>query len=220
GTEHYGVFLDGKPGAEVTGATVTACRVSGFKRGIRLRSASDNTIAENVSTTNGDFQSHEGYGIDLASSSRNNVLHGNTVQGNADEGIEIGRGSHRNRLTENVVTDNYRESLYLLVADGGVFLRNTLGGTGANSIYVKDSSANYFEGNTFVEKTARIIGDSHDNRFVGNTFNGAGLHIQAYKEAPLRRPARNSVTGGVIKGATDCLRFTSTSENVVTATVL
>jgi len=220
GKEHYGIFLGGKPGAEVSGATIKACRVGGFMRGIRLRAASGNVIADSVTSRNGNFITHEGYGIDVAGGSTNNILQGNTVQGNADEGIHIGRGSHRNRLTENVVTDNHRESLYLLAADGGVFLRNTLGGTGVNSLYLKDSSSNYFEGNAFVGKTARIIGDSHDNQFVGNTFSGAGLHIQSYKETPNRRPANNRVTGGVIKGPAECVRFTSTSGNVVMDTVL
>jgi parallel beta-helix repeat protein len=220
GEERYGVFLNGKPGAEVSSATIKACRISGFGRGIRLRAASGNIIADNVTTTNGDFRTHVGYGIDLSGESTNNILQGNTVRDNADEGIHVGRGSHRNRLTSNIVTDNYRESLYLLAANGGAFLGNTLGGGGVNSLYLKDSSANYFEGNTFLGKPARIIGDSRDNHFVGNTFSGSGLHILYYKEAPVRRPANNRVTGGTIKGAADCLRFTSTSGNVVADTIL
>lgn len=220
GKEHYGVFLDGRPGAEVTGATVTGCHVSGFMRGIRLRGAINNVIADNVATMNGDFRTHVGYGIDVSGESRNNLLERNTVRGNADEGIHIGRGSHRNRLSDNVVMDNYRESLYLLAADGGVFLRNTLGGTGVNSLYIKDSSSNRFEGNTFTAKPVRIIGNSHGNQLVGNTFSGAGLHITHYKDTPGRRPANNRITGGVIKTSADCLRFTSTSANVVTDTVL
>lgn len=218
--EHYGIFLNGKPGAEVVGATVKRCRVSGFSRGIRLRAAQGNVIVGNVSTANGDFKTHAGYGIDLSGASRSNILQGNTVRGNADEGIHIGRGSHQNRLSENIVNDNYRENLYLLAADGGTFLRNRLGGGGSNSLYLKDSSANHFEGNTFVDKTARVIGDSLENRFVDNTFAGAGLHIQYYRQTPARRPAHTLVKGGIIKGPADCLRFTSSSGNVVVDTIL
>ncbi|MGH7536762.1 MAG: hypothetical protein ACREMG_14445, partial [Gemmatimonadales bacterium] len=47
-----------------------------------------------------------------------------------------------------------------------------------------------------------------------------GLHIQYYKANPTRRPAGNRVTGGSITGAADCLRFTSSSGNVVEDTVL
>src|SRR5678815_122672 len=39
GSEQYGVYLNGDTGAEVKGSTVTHCDISGFVRGIRLRSA-------------------------------------------------------------------------------------------------------------------------------------------------------------------------------------
>ena len=220
GASRYGIFLSGQPGLEVTGSTVTGCHVSGFMRGIRLRAASGNVVTDNVASTNGDFNTHVGYGIDVSGESKNNTIERNTVQGNADEGIHIGRGSHGNRLTQNVVTDNHRESLYLLAANGGRFLRNTLGGSGVNSLYLKDSSSNYFEGNTFVGKTARVIGESRDNQFVDNTFSGAGLHFVFYREEPIRRPTGNRVIGGSIKGAGECLRFTSSSGNVVVDTML
>ena len=219
-TEQYGIILAGKPGAEVSGVTVRACRIAGFKRGIRLRDASDNTIIDNVSSTNGDFRAHVGYGIDVSGGSKNNLLQGNTVQGNADEGIHVGRGSDGNRLTANVVTDNYRENLYVLDSDGGVFVRNTLGGSGVNSLYLKNSSGNRFENNTFTAKPARIIGDSHNNDFVGNTFSGAGVHFLPYKDSRGQGPTNNRITGGIIQRVSDCLRFTSTSGNVVADIVL
>ena len=53
-SEQYGISLSGKPGAEVSGATVKGCRVSRFHRGIRLRAASSNLIADNTATDNGD----------------------------------------------------------------------------------------------------------------------------------------------------------------------
>ncbi len=214
GSEQFGIFLNGKPGAEVTGTTVKNCHVSQFLRGIRLRSARGNLVTGNTATGNGNQSTHEGYGIDVSGASPDNLFEGNQVQGNADEGIHIGYGSHRNRLVGNVSHDNYRENLYLLGADGGVFLRNTLGGGGVNSLYLKDSSFNRFEGNTFLGKTARIIGDAHDNQFVNNTFS-AGLHFTSYKGAPPRSPSNNRVTGGTIKGAAECVRFTSSRGNVV-----
>jgi parallel beta-helix repeat protein len=220
GTEQVGIFLRGEPHAPATGATVRACRVTGFLRGIRLRAASGNAILHNVASGNGDFRRHVGYGIDLSAGSSRNTLEGNTAQGNADEGVHVGPGSRENRLSENTVTDNHRESLYLLRADGGVFLRNTLGGKGVNSLYLKDSSGNLFEGNRFVDRPARIVGDSRDNRFVDNTLSGAGLHFRHYEASPTRHPVGNRVLGGSITGGTDCLRFTSSSGNVVTGTAL
>ena len=49
-SEQYGISLSGRPGAEVSGATVKGCRVSQFRRGIRLRAASSNLIADNTAT--------------------------------------------------------------------------------------------------------------------------------------------------------------------------
>jgi parallel beta-helix repeat protein len=201
------------------GATVKRCRVRGFLRGIRLRAASSNVIADNTASGNGNQDAHVGYGIDVSGASHNNAFEGNRVQGNADEGIHIGHGSHKNRLVGNVIADNYRENLYVLAADGGVFLRNTLGSGGVNSLYLKDSSFNHFEGNTFLDRTARVIGDAHDNVFADNAFLGAGLHFAHYKGSP-RHPTANRVTGGAITAAADCLRFTSSGGNVVVDTKL
>ena len=112
---------------EVVGATVKGCRVSRFLRGIRLRAATAISIADNVAIDNGDHRTHVGYGIDVSGGSHNNLIENNEVRGNADEGIHIGTGSHKNRFAGNIVADNYRENLYLLGANGNVFVRNTFG---------------------------------------------------------------------------------------------
>ena len=222
GSEQYGIYLHGETRAELTGATVQRCELTGFLHGIRLRAASNNSLLENVVHANGSFPTRIGYGIDLALESKNNALQWNIVQRNADEGIHIGSGGHNNWLADNVVTDNYREDLYSLASNGGVFLGNTVGGpgTGNNSLYLKDSSFSYLERNTFLHKTARIVGDAHDNQFFNNTFSGAGLHFQYYRGVPNRAPTNNRVTGGSITGVQDCLRFTSSAGNVVTDTTL
>jgi parallel beta-helix repeat protein len=212
--EQFGVFLNGKSGAEIIGATVKDCRISGFLRGIRLRAASGNLIGGNTANNNGNHSTHVGYGIDVSGGSHDNLFESNRVRGNADEGIHIGAGSHRNQLVGNVVADNYRENLYLLGADRNAFMRNTFGGGGVNSLYLKDSVANRFEDNTFLGKTARVIGDARDNQFVNNTFTGAGLHFIFYKGSS-RYPSKNRVAGGTITDAEECLRFTSSRDNVV-----
>ena len=218
-TEQYGISFSGKPGAEITGATVKGCRVSRFHRGIRLHAAGNNLVADNTATDNGDERNHVGYGIDVSGGSHDNVIENNRVQRNADEGIHIGTGSLKNRFAGNTSTDNYRENLYLLLANGNVFVRNTLGPGGVNSLYLKDSSENLFEGNTFRGNTARIVGDARDNRFINNTFSGAGLHFQPYK-GTARSPSNNRVIGGAITGTRECVHFTSTRGNVVEDTDL
>ena len=218
-SEQYGISLSGRPGAEISGATVKGCRVSRFRRGIRLRAASSNLIADNTASDNGDHRTHVGYGIDVSGGSHNNVLENNRVHGNADEGIHIGTGSYKNRFAGNTSADNYRENLYLLLANSNVFVRNTLGPGGINSLYLKDSGGNRFEGNTFRGNTARIVGDARDNQFINNTFSGTGLHFQPYK-GTARSPSNNRVTGGAITDARECIRFTSTRGNVVEDTEL
>jgi parallel beta-helix repeat protein len=218
-SEQYGISLSGKPGAEISGATVKGCRVSRFHRGIRLRAASSSLISGNTASDNGDQDKHVGYGIDVSGASHNNILENNRVHGNADEGIHIGTGSHKNRFTGNTSADNYRENLYLLSADGNVFVRNTWGPGGVNSLYLKDSSGNLFDDNTFRGHTARIVGDARDNQFINNTFTGAALHFQPYK-GTTRSPSNNRVTGGAITDTPECIRFTSSRGNVVDGTDL
>jgi parallel beta-helix repeat protein len=218
-TEQYGISFSGKPGAEISGTTVRGCRVSRFHRGIRLHAASNSLVFDNTATDNGDQLNHVGYGIDVSGGSHDNVIENNRVQRNADEGIHIGTGSLKNRFAGNTSTDNYRENLYLLLANGNVFVRNTLGPGGVNSLYLKDSSGNLFEGNTFRGNTARIVGDARDNRFINNTFSGAGLHFQSYK-GTARSPSNNRVIGGAITDSRECIRFTSTRGNVVEDTDL
>jgi parallel beta-helix repeat protein len=217
-TEQYGVFLEGRPGREVVGAAVRGCRVSGFRRGIRLRTAARSLIADNVVTGNGDFAAGVGYGIDVAGASTETLLEGNRVEGNADEGVHIGRGSHGSRLIGNTITDNQRESLYVLGADRGRFSGNTLGGSGSNSLYLKDSSANRFEDNRFLRRPARVIGESRDNAFHGNTFVGAGIHFQDYRGGG--RPRGNRLVGGTITTEGDCVRFTNAGGNLIEDTAL
>jgi parallel beta-helix repeat protein len=218
GSQQYGVRLDGRPGRPVTGVTVRGCHVSRFLRGIRLREARGNTIAGNVLTRNGDPEARKGYGIDLATGSIENLLQGNRVSDSADEGVHIGRGSHGNRLLDNEITDSGREGLYVLAADRGVFLRNTIGGTGTNSLYVKDSSGNRFEGNRFVGRPVRVTGDARDNVFADNAFSGAGLHFQDYRGAG--RPRGNRVIGGTLAGKEYCVRFTNSDGNAVMGAAL
>jgi len=218
-SEQYGISLSGKPGAEITGATVKGCQVSRFHRGIRLHAASNNLVGDNTATDNGDQGTHVGYGIDVSGGSHDNVLENNRVQRNADEGIHIGTGSYKNRFAGNTSANNYRENLYLLLANRNVFVRNTLGPGGMNSLYLKDSGGNLFEGNTFRGNTARIVGDARDNQFINNTFSGAGLHFLPYK-GTARSPSNNRVAGGAISDTGECVRFTSTRGNVVEDTEL
>lgn len=215
-SQHYGVSLSG----DTSGATVKNCEVTGFRHGIRLRGVHRNRILDNNVHHNGDTIAHSGYGIDVAAGSTDNLFQGNHIHHNADEGIHIGTGSHRNMLIGNQVYDNFRENIYVLGAERGVFKENLTQGRG-NSLYLKHAALHRFENNTFRDRTAVIRGDSHDNQFIGNDFVNTGVHFEALKEeAALTHPTKNLVSGGKIAGAQHCLRFTGASGNLIQDTQL
>ena len=125
GSEQYGVYLNGDTGAEVRGARVLRCDISGFLRGVRLRSAVGNAVLDNSSTTMATLTRHVGYGIDLAAGAKDNLLQGNVIASNGDEGIHFGSGSGGNDFIGNTVFDNYREQIYLLASHGNSLIGNT-----------------------------------------------------------------------------------------------
>ncbi len=220
GSEQYGVYLNGDTGAEVRGASVVGCDISGFLRGVRLRSAEGNSVLDNLIHDNGDATRHVGYGIDLAAGAKNNLLRGNTIASNGDEGIHFGSGSGGNDFIDNDVFDNYREQIYLLASHGNRLIGNTSYGSGSNSLYLKDSDDNRLENNTFRDRTARVTGDAKGNSFLNNAFVGATLQFRVYEASPNRIPANNSVVGGSMTSGATCLRFTSSSGNVVSDVLL
>ena len=76
----YGIHLDAASGAEVRN-----CRVTLFRRGIRLRGGGGNALVGNEVFGNR-------YGIDLAEATSGNRIEGNAVHDNRDEGIHVGTG--------------------------------------------------------------------------------------------------------------------------------
>jgi parallel beta-helix repeat protein len=215
GSDVYGVYLHG-----TTGGTVKNLVITGFRHGIRLRDAHGNQILNSETFQNGNFSSHVGYGIDVALGSSNNTFRGNSIHDNADEGIHFGSGSQGNTFTGNTVYNNTAENIYLLASHYNTLANNTTRG-GVNSLYVKDSSFNVIEGNTFRDRMLLVRGDSHDNELTGNQLIGTGIHFQVYTSAtPYRHPYDNTVIGGSITGASNCLRFSSSWGNVVLDTAL
>jgi parallel beta-helix repeat protein len=220
GSEQYGVYLSGDTGAEVRGARVLRCDISCFLRGVRLRSAEGNSLLDNVLHDNGDVTRHVGYGLDLAAGARNNLLRGNVIASNGDEGVHFGSGSGDNDFLDNAVFDNYREQIYLLASHGNRLIGNASYGSGSNSLYLKDSDDNHLENNIFRDRTARVTGDANGNAFVNNSFVSATLQFRVYEASPNRTPANNSVSGGTMTSGATCLRFTSSSGNVVSDVLL
>lgn len=215
-SEVYGVYL-----SATMGAVVKNLVVSGFLRGIRLSNAQGNQILNNETVQNGNFTTHVGYGIDMASGAKNNLLQGNLIHNNADEGIHFGSGSGENVFVNNAVYDNYLENIYFISSDNNTVLNNRTR-LGQTSVYLKDSTGNVLQDNIFQDRIVHIRGDSYHNEFINNTLVNTGFHFQVYtSDTPFRYPHDNTVRGGAITfpGGT-CFRFSSSWDNLVIGTVL
>jgi parallel beta-helix repeat protein len=209
----YGLYV-----RNVNDVTIRDVRVTGFRHGLRLRDARRTEVLDSEFFANG--QSGVGYGIDLALGSSNNTLRGNRVYQNADEGVHFGSGCDGNLFEENEVFDNVRENVYLLSASNHTLRANLLEG-GRDSFFVKDSSTNLIENNIIRDGTLVLRGDATDNLVRNNTIEAAGVRIQVYDKDVLPRfPSNNRVEGGSITHSGTCLRFESTSGNVIAETTL
>src|SRR5262249_2899125 len=77
---------DGIKVDSATGATVRSCKVTHFRRGIRIRGGGKNLVTGNESSFNK-------YGIDVATATTGNRIEQNAIHDNRDEGIHVGSGA-------------------------------------------------------------------------------------------------------------------------------
>ena len=203
----YGIHLDAATGAEVRN-----CRVTFFRRGIRIRGGSGNALVGNESFGNK-------YGIDLAEATSGDRIEGNAVHDNRDEGIHVGTGVTAAQISGNRLIHNKYENLYLLGASGCTITGNLLSAAvrGA-SLYVKHSSHNTFTDNEVRAGTALVRGASEGNRFERTRVISNGFLFQAYLDSTLgwTYPHDNAVVGGYISTADYCFRFAGAYDNHVT----
>jgi len=201
----FGIEIDG-----AVGAVVRNCKVTRFRRGIRIYGGSDNVLRDNESYENK-------YGIDLAGGTQRNVVRRNLVRVNRDEGIHLG-ASHRNKLVKNTFSDNKRENVYLLRSNGNLVKGNRVDPSNASSIFVKHSSRNRFVRNWVEDAALQVRGDSKRNSFEGNYLEGNGYLFEAYEEPEgWTFPSENVMTGDCIRKTDVCYRFFGAFDNVATA---
>src|SRR5262245_60561066 len=221
----YGILLDGAVGAEIRN-----CRVTGFKRGIRIDGGRDNRIINNESFGNW------GYGIEVAGASTGNLLQGNQVGKPSgvvrpDEGIHNGAGSHNTVIQGNTVIDSKNENIYILRSDGARIVSNTSSETDSASIFLKNSHGTYVGQNTVTKGSITVRGDSSGNVLEGNSISlGRGYLFEAHQDETddpwpglWGFPRRNTVIGGKVMApilipGTDirpCLRFEGAYKNRV-----
>ncbi|HZR82128.1 MAG TPA: right-handed parallel beta-helix repeat-containing protein [Candidatus Binatia bacterium] len=202
----FGIQLDG-----VEGATVKNCRVTKFRRGLRINGGKNNVLLKNKSWENK-------YGIDVADTT-GNLIKGNGVHANRDEGVHLGE-AHDNRIIGNRIARNKRENLYLLRSHGNDVERNLMHHGGHSAIYIKHSSDNHFFHNTARDTAVQLRGDAHGNTFDTNYLKGDGYLLEAYEEpAPTgwTFPHDNTMTNDCIRKTDFCYRFVGAFDNAATA---
>lgn len=201
----FGIEIDG-----AVGATVKNCRVTSFRRGIRIYGGSDNVLVDNESFANK-------YGIDLAGGTQRNVLRRNLVRVNTDEGVHVGE-SHRNKLIKNEFNDNKRENIYLLRSNGNLIKGNLVKRSNASAIFVKHSSRNHFVRNRVEDTAVQLRGDSQRNVFEDNYLKGNGYLLEAFEEpSGWTFPSGNEMHGDCIRKTDFCYRFYGAFDNTASA---
>jgi parallel beta-helix repeat protein len=201
----YGIFLD-----DVSNAEVKNCRVTKFRRGLRISGGQANKLTNNESFANR-------YGIDLAGATANNLIQGNSIHENRDEGIHIGTGANQNALLGNTFRKNKRENIYLLHADGNTIVGNTSTEANNTAIFIKHSSYNFVADNITATTPIQLRGDSIGNLLSNNHLTGNGYFFEGYEDPPgvWTYPHDNQVTGGAVDTAYACLRFSGAYNNRV-----
>jgi parallel beta-helix repeat protein len=200
----FGIQLDG-----VQGATVKNCRVTKFRRGLRINGGSNNTLFKNKTYENK-------YGIDVAGTT-GNLIKGNAIHSNRDEGMHLGE-SHDNRIIGNRFAYNKRENLYLLRSHRNDVERNLMHHAGHSAMYIKHSDDNVFVHNTARDTAVQLRGDSHGNSFVNNYLKGDGYLLEAYEDPTgWTYPHDNTMSDDCIRKTDFCYRFIGAYDNVATA---
>ncbi|MEW6270950.1 MAG: NosD domain-containing protein [Thermodesulfobacteriota bacterium] len=197
----FGIHLD-----RVTGAEVRSCRVTAFRRGLRINGGSRNRLSGNESFANK-------YGIDLAGGTSANELAQNLVRDNRDEGVHLG-GSSGNRIVGNELRYNKRENLYLLSSHDNYVADNVSHHSKQSAIYVKHSKRNVFVRNVVRDTALQLRGDSTQNFFIDTYLKGNGYVLQAYQDANgWTHPHDNVMLRDCIRKTDFCYRFTGAHDN-------
>ena len=205
-TAKYGVLVD-----KATNAVVKNCRVTGFRKGIRVYGGLGNQVTGNES-----FANHD-YGIELAGGTLNASVSLNNVHDNRDEGIHVGAGANNSNISQNTVTNSKNENIYVLSSTGCQVVMNTVSKTDNAGIFLKHSHQTYVADNTVVNGPIHVRGDSTNNSFQDNSLRGNGYFFEAYQDSTgaWTFPHDNSVVGGKVENTKTCLRFGGAYDNTV-----
>jgi parallel beta-helix repeat protein len=214
----YGISLDG-----VNDAEVRNCVVSGFNRGIRVRGGKGVRVEKNTLRENRT-------GIETAgATARGQVLDAliadNLLEKNELDGVHVGVGTVRPRVTRNRFVENGQESLNLCGCVQCEVTENVVEDSVGAGIYARNVSGAYFADNVLKRSFFYVRGDSANNVFARNEldsgffvfggYTGRGTHDPGWVKVP--RDSR--IIGGAVTGKKYCFRFHGASNIEVRGTV-
>jgi parallel beta-helix repeat protein len=200
--------------SSISGARVTRCKVHGFASAVRIRGGKENVLSDSDL-----FDSK--YGIELAGATRNNVLEGNLVRENRDEGIHVGTGAVENQILANELVRNRTENLYLLNANENTVTGNSLSRSGKAAMYVKHSHDNTFTDNSVRDTKVDVVGSSSGNLFLDNDLRDAKFVFEGYRESSSNGtvtwtlPYDNEVQGGSVTHVDTCFVLAGAHDTTV-----
>lgn len=197
-------------GEDASGSRVSNLVVTGFFHGVRLVETRGSELSDVEAHGNGDPGEREGYGIDVAGGSSDNVITRVNVHHNSDEGIHVGAHAARNRISDARVHDNGRENVYFLGCTDNRLERSTMRGSGVGnaSVYVKFASGTVLEGNTIEGGVIQIRGGSRGTTLIDNTVRDGSIVLQEQDDRRFGSGAPSSTTirGGRITSSEACIR--------------
>ncbi len=203
----YGISLE-----LATAGTVRNCRVTAFRRGIRIRGGSGNVVENNEVVLNK-------YGIDVAGGARASRITGNLIHDHRDEGIHIGSDADGTVVLDNEIWNTKREHIYVLDADDCRIEGNLLHASRKAAIYVKNSHRTQVTANVVSDRAIQVRGNSTGNVFTDNDLKGNGYIVDAQLQADgsWLHPHDNTFSGGSIQNTGYCFRFYGSYDNTATA---
>ena len=207
----FGIYL-----FQAHGAKVRYCKVTGFRRGVRIDQGAGNLVENVEAFGNGDPVSHRqgGYGIDVGSST-DNLIRKCYVHDNADEGIHIGGGSDRTTLRNTKSFDNFREQLYVFDNSGVVLIGNKLRGsqqTSAAVFFMKQSLGGTVSDLQTENGNFTIRGGSRGNAIERLKTTAGGIRFETDETGA---PSGNRILRSRVNRAFECLRYRSAFDNAI-----
>ena len=214
-----GILLDGVSDAQVRG-----CTVAGFDRGIRVRGGQGvkiekNTVRENRTGIETAGSTAKGQVLDT-------LIADNLLERNELDGVHVGIGTVRPRVTRNRFVQNGQESLNLCGCVQCAVTENVVEEAKGAGIYARNVSGAYFADNLIRSSFFYVRGDSAHNVFARNviddgSFVFAGYTGRGFTHDPgwVKVPHDNEIIGGAVTGKKYCFRFHGASNNRVRGTV-